>query len=134
MVADLTKDRLAWATKLGATATGPALEGEFDVIIDAVGAPATRRASLEHLRPGGTTVWLGLLSDDAGFDAKDLIRMEKKVVGSFAYSDRDFAAAIEIAPSVDLTWATDFPLREGADIFTQLMNGRSDVVKAVLRP
>jgi alcohol dehydrogenase len=134
VVVDLAADRLGAATKLGASATATALEGEFDVIIDAVGAPATHQASLQHLKPGGTTVWVGLLSADSAFDATDLIRQEKRVVGSFAYDDPDFVAAMALAPSVDLSWHETFALDDGADIFTQLMHGRSDVIKALLRP
>jgi alcohol dehydrogenase len=134
MITDLSEDRLALAPKLGDVQTGKALDGEFDVVVDAVGASVTHRASVEHLKPSGTTVWIGLLSDDAGFVSRDLVRWEKKVLGSFAYPRRDFADAVQLASEVDLSWTTSFPLDEGAAIFTELMNGRSDVVKAVLRP
>jgi alcohol dehydrogenase len=134
MITDLSDDRLALARKLGALETAAELEGEFDVVLDAVGAPATHRASVEHLAPWGTTVWVGLLSDDAGFVSRDLVRWEKKVFGSFAYTARDFADAVALASDVDLSWTTSFPLEDGATIFTELMGGRSDVVKAVLLP
>lgn len=134
LVADLSADRLKVAEALGAGATGPELSGEFDVVIDAVGAPATHQASLAHLKPSGVTVWLGLLSPDAGFDATDLIRWEKKVLGSFAYARGDFVDAMALAQEVNLDWGTAFPLSHGAGIFTELMNGRSDVVKALLFP
>lgn len=133
-VVDLAEDRLAVADRLGLGRVAPSLDGEFDVVIDAVGAEATHRLSLEHLRPGGTAVWIGLLSEDAGFDAKDLIRGEKTVRGTFAYNDAEFAEALAMVPDVDLSWSTTFPLSEGADIFTQLMRGRTDVLKALLHP
>jgi threonine dehydrogenase-like Zn-dependent dehydrogenase len=133
-VTDLSADRLAHAARLGADSAAQELTGEFEVIIDAVGAVATRRASLERLRPAGTAVWLGLLDAEAGFDARDLIRMEKRVVGSFAYSSDDFRDAVMLASEVDLSWWTPFDLSDGVRIFGELMNGRSDVVKALLRP
>ena len=80
-ITDLSTARLAFAERLGANVAGPALEGEYDVVIDAVGARATRRASLEHLRPAGTAVWIGLNEPEAEFDALDVIRMEKRIVG-----------------------------------------------------
>lgn len=133
-ITDLADDRLAVAGRLGADTTGTSPDGEFDVVIDAVGAAATHRASVEHLAPGGTAVWLGLLSSDAGFDSKDAVRQEKVVRGSFAYTDADFAEALDLATSVDLDWATTLPLDEGATVFTELMDGRSDIVKALLQP
>lgn len=133
-VTDLAEDRLALATRLGADHTGSELTGELDVVFDAVGAPATRTASVEHLRPGGTAMWIGLLAEMGSVDARDMIRQEKKVVGSFAYTDDEFAEAIELAADVDLDWYDTFPLGAGARVFTELMDGRSDVVKAVLLP
>ncbi len=133
-ITDLSPERLAFAKQLGAASTTTALEGEFDLIFDAVGAQATRRASLEHLRPAGTAVWIGLLDPEPAFDALDLIRMEKRVFGSFAYSSDDFKDAVGLAEQVDLAWATSFDLEDGAAIFGELMAGRSDVVKALLRP
>ena len=134
VVADLAEDRLATARDLGADEVTTALDGEFDVIIDAVGAPATHAASIEHLLPGGVAVWIGLLSSDAAFDAQALVRSEKSVRGTFCYSNDEFAAAIDLAGRVDLDWATEFPLGDGVQIFTELMNGRTDVTKAVLTP
>jgi threonine dehydrogenase-like Zn-dependent dehydrogenase len=120
--------------RLGAVATGSGLSGEYDVIIDAVGSPLTRAQSVDHQRPGGTAVWLGLAQDSPGFDANALIRSEKRVLGSFAYSDEEFGHAAELLRDWDLSWTSHYPLTEGAEIFTGLMNGRLDPVKALLLP
>lgn len=133
-IADLSEQRLQVASRLGADSIGGSLDGEFDVVFDAVGVPATRRLAVDHLRPGGVTVWLGLMSADSGMDAQALIRQERVVRGSFAYSDQDFRDAVELAPKIDLSWSTSYRLDEGATIFEELMNGRADVVKALLRP
>ena len=134
VVVDRAADRLDVALGLGADRVGAELEGEFDVIIDAVGAADTHALSVQRLRPGGTAVWIGLMSPDSGFDATELVRQEKRVLGTFAYSDAVFRDAIALASQVNLDWSTSFPLTEGARIFTELMQGRTDVVKAVLRP
>lgn len=133
-VADVSEERLAVAKRLGADTTSSALDGEFDAVFDAVGIAATHRASVDAIRPGGTTVWLGLIGEVAEFDSQHLVRTEKRVQGSFCYSDADFRQAIALAPHIDLSWVTPFPLSGGVDIFMELMNGRSDVVKAVLHP
>jgi threonine dehydrogenase-like Zn-dependent dehydrogenase len=133
-VTDLDPGRLAQASRLGAAAAGPGLDGEYDVIFDAVGSPVTRAVSVQHLRPGGTAVWLGLADDAPGFDANALIRAEKRVQGSFAYSDEEFARATELLRDWDLSWTSQYPLTEGAEIFTGLMNGGLQPVKALLVP
>lgn len=133
-VSDLSPDRQEAAARLGARDTGSSLEGEYDVVFDAVGAPATHTASVELLRPGGTAIWIGLLSPVSAFDAQVLVRQEKAVRGSFAYTDAEFVHALTMSRRCDLSWCQSFPLEQGAGIFTELMNGRSDVIKAVLRP
>ena len=133
-VTDLSPDRLAAAQRLGAGAAGPSLSGEYDVVIDAVGSAATRAASVAHQRPGGVAIWLGLAGEEAGFDANALVRSEKRVLGSFAYRDEEFAHAMALIRDWDLTWAAGYPLAAGAEIFTGLMNGGLHPVKALLRP
>lgn len=132
-IADLAPERLAIAAREGAEAV-EGLEGEFDVIIDAVGAPSTRRASVEQLRPGGTAVWLGLAGPDPAFDAMALIRQGKTVRGSFCYPDATFARAIELVADAQPDWADTFALTAGAEIFMRLVEGDTTVMKAVLKP
>ena len=131
-VTDLSPARLAAAQRLGAQVAGPGLSGEYDVVIDAVGSAATRAASVAHQRPGGVAVWLGLAEEEAGFDANALIRSEKRVIGSFAYRDEEFAQAMSRIQDWDLTWAAGYPLAAAAGIFTDLMNGGLHPLKALL--
>src|SRR6266480_1904090 len=133
-VTDLSPARLAAAQRLGAEAAGPGLSGEYDVVIDAVGSAATRAASVAHQRPGGVAVWLGLAEEEAGFDANALIRSEKRVLGSFAYRDEEFAQATARIGDWDLTWAAGYPLAAAAGIFTDLMKGGLHPLKALLLP
>jgi threonine dehydrogenase-like Zn-dependent dehydrogenase len=133
-VTDLSPARLAAAQRLGAEVADPGLSGEYDVVIDAVGSAATRAASVAHQRPGGVAVWLGLAEEEAGFDANALIRSEKRVLGSFAYNDEEFAQAISRIQDWDLTWAAGYPLSAAAGIFTDLMNGGLHPLKALLLP
>jgi threonine dehydrogenase-like Zn-dependent dehydrogenase len=142
-VADLAPDRRALARRLGASEVAADLDGEhgehgelaeFDVTFDAVGTPVTRRTAVERLRPGGTAVFIGLHGPEAGLDANDLVRAEKRVLGSFAYRDDEFATALRLASVFDLGWLQTFPLAHGPVLFAQLLAGRTDVVKAVLQP
>ena len=133
VVAEPSEERRRVAAALGADSVVASLDGEFDVVFDAVGAAVTRHSAVSVLRPGGTTVWLGLMSDDPGFAGNDLVRQEKRVQGSFAYLDSEFAEALELSRRCDLSWVSSVPLEDGASTFTELMNGRTDLVKVLLR-
>lgn len=132
--ADLASDRTDVATSIGADEVGSSLEGEFDVIFDAVGTAATRNDSVAHLIPGGVTIWLGLATPEVDFDAAGATRFEKSIRGSFAYADHEFAEAINLAPHLNLSWSTTYPLEQGAEIFLALMNGQTSPIKALLQP
>jgi threonine dehydrogenase-like Zn-dependent dehydrogenase len=133
-VVDLSEERLAAALALGAQAVSPRLTGEFDLVIDAVGAAATHRDSVERIRRGGTAVWVGLLSDEAGFDAQEIVREEKAVIGSYCYTAADFLVALDLAQKVPADWVKSYPLEQGVEVFNGLMAGRTDIVKAQLVP
>lgn len=131
--ADLASARRDVASRLG-VAVGTDLDGEFDVIFDAVGTAATRAASLARLAPGGTAVWLGLAEPEPGFDGNALVRGEQRVLGSFGYTDAEFGTALDLVARWDLGWATAFPLSAGERVFRTLLGGGTDPVKAVLIP
>jgi threonine dehydrogenase-like Zn-dependent dehydrogenase len=133
---DPSPQRRAVAASLGARAVEGFHAGDansFEAVIDAVGLPDTRSMSVQVVQPGGTACWLGLASSEAGFDGNDLVRNEKRVQGSFAYTDAEFAQALELAMQVDLTWATPIPFEDADTTFGQLADGRTDLAKAVLR-
>jgi threonine dehydrogenase-like Zn-dependent dehydrogenase len=132
-VVDRSPSRLDVADRLGATRRATELEGEYDVVLDAVGLGATRAAAVEAVRPAGTTVWLGLAEPESGFEGNALVRQEKKVIGSFAYRPDDFVEALRCAPQMDLGWATPVAWEESQRTFMRLAGGASDPVKAVLR-
>jgi alcohol dehydrogenase len=132
-VVDRSEYRLALAERLGATTCGAELAGEYDVVLDAVGAGETRRAAVRHVRPGGSTVWVGLAQSEATIDGNDIVRSEKRVLGSFGYTPEDFVEALAAAPDLDLGWVTPIPFEESQQTFMALAEGASDPVKAVIR-
>lgn len=135
-ITDLSEPRLKVAGDLGADWTGAALEsGQFDLVVDAVGALATRSASLTALRPGGTTVWIGVNEHAAQFAAShDLVLAERSIVGSFAYTDSEFRASVDLAATATFDWVTTYPLAQAGAVFGDLAAGRSVVVKAHFIP
>jgi alcohol dehydrogenase len=135
VIADPDGHRLEFARQLGVGVSGAALEGEFDVVFDAVGSATTHRLSLEHLKPGGTTVWVGNESPDPAFDAQMLVRIEERVIGSAAYGPEDFKAAAAAIDDRVLAWATVRPLEEAPEVIYQLMDPKpGGPVKVLFRP
>jgi 2-desacetyl-2-hydroxyethyl bacteriochlorophyllide A dehydrogenase len=133
-VADRSSDRREAAERVGASTVAAELEGEFDVVFDAVGAAATRSAAMRVLAPGGTVVWIGLHDEAPGFDGRAAVRREQRVQGSFAYTDADFRAAIDMLPAIDSSWTTETTLEAGVALFFELMDGRTDLVKVQMTP
>jgi threonine dehydrogenase-like Zn-dependent dehydrogenase len=134
-IADLSAERLATAAGVGVPSTTDALAGEFDVVFDAVGGAATRAASLERLRPGGVSVWIGLHGSEPGFDALALVRNEQRVLGTFAYLERDFAAALDLVAGIDAApWVAVRPLSTGVETFLGLLDGPGAATKVLLQP
>lgn len=131
---DLSEARLKIAKEAGVHETGTDLAGEYDIVFDTVGSSQTRAASLAHLRPGGTAVWIGLHGPEPGFDGLDLIRLEKRVLGTFCYHDQDYRAAVDLVRAFDVDWAEQVPLNEGVEAFESLLDGPSPAVKTLLIP
>ena len=133
-IVDPSPTRLATAQRLGADVVAATLDAEHDVVIDAVGLSTTRAASLRWLRPAGTAVWIGLAAPEATIDGNDVVRGERKVAGSFAYTSTEFATAVHLSSQLDLGWATAVPLNDSQRVFMELAEGRSDIVRAVICP
>ncbi len=84
-----------------------ALEEEFDAVLDAVGAPATRQAGLEpgSVRPAPPSGSVSRTTRST-LSGNALVRGEQVVRGSFAYTPAEFAEAVALAPELDLSWTT----------------------------
>lgn len=50
--------------------TGAPGESAFDLIIDALGVQATRKAAIAEVLPGGAVMNIGLMDNEGGFDAR----------------------------------------------------------------
>ena len=134
-VADPSRRRRDIAESIGVTSTSEELSGVFDVVFDAVGSSTTHRLALEHLKPGGTTIWVGNEDPDPGFDAQMLVRIEQRILGSAAYTVEDFAEAATKVSDGLLEWAEVRPIEEAPEIIYSLMQpGSEGPVKFIFRP
>ncbi|MEP6657924.1 MAG: alcohol dehydrogenase catalytic domain-containing protein [Betaproteobacteria bacterium] len=108
-----------------------------DLVIDAVGAKATRRDALVAVKPGGVVVHIGLLDWASEIDMRKLTLSEITLIGTYTYSMADLRAtvqALEAGVYGALGWVEERSLKEGAAAFADLDQGKSGAAKIVLRP
>ena len=131
VVSETSEERRAWAAPLADAVVEPdgledAVGGRVDLVVDAVGADATRAASVTLLRPGGCALWLGMHDTEATIPAFDLVVREQTIRGVFAYTDADFARAVELLaeqPDAFRVPTRTCSLEEGAVVFGELVAG-----------
>src|SRR2546422_5603588 len=98
-------------------------ERRADLVIDAVGATATRRSALELVRPGGAVLLLGLHEDESALSFHRVVRDQVALQGSFAYTDADFDMALELLASGTISLgelASTLPLEAGPEAVAAL--------------
>jgi len=112
--------------------------GGVDSVIDAVGATPVRTQAIRAVVPGGRVVLIGLHDEESVMPANYMIRQEITVIGSFAYTEADFATALDllvrgvVQPSPD--WLEERPLSAGPSAFAELVDGKTRAAKIVLTP
>lgn len=126
---DLNVERLAMAEKLGAVpGTFESLASQpVDIVVDAVGASATRQGCARVVRSGGRIVWIGLHESDTALPVNDFIRREIATYGSFAYTPIDFDNALQALTQKRITledaWTQIEPLENGTACYEKLLHG-----------
>ena len=108
-----------------------------DLVLDAVGAKATRNAALSAVKPGGVVMHVGLLDWASEIDMRKLTLAEITLIGTYTYSTADLnatVAALHGGSFGDLSWVEERPLAEGAAAFADLDRGHTAAAKILLRP
>ncbi len=112
-------------------------EGEFSLVIDAVGYAATRRSASGLVAPGGVIAHVGLGEDDGGLDIRRMTLQEITFIGTYTYTAQDFrdtAEAIFTGRLGPLDWFETRPLSDGAAAFKALRHAEVATPKIVLTP
>ena len=125
----------AGAHRAHADATELGAERSADLVVDAVGAASTRRGALDIVRPGGAVVLLGLHEDETALPFHRVVRDQVTLQGSFAYTDADFATALDLLASgrVRLGAVSEvLPLDAGPEAFATLAAGPTALIKTFL--
>jgi len=134
--------RRAAAEQAGVRAPDPAsrdarAEASFELVVDAVGATATRNTALAAVRPGGVVMHIGLSDWASEIDMRKLTLAEVTLIGTYTYTTADLratVAALHRGAFGRLEWVEERPLAEGAQAFADLHAGRTGAPKILLRP
>jgi 2-desacetyl-2-hydroxyethyl bacteriochlorophyllide A dehydrogenase len=115
----------------------PVAESAFEVVIDAVGAKATRAQALAAVTPGGVVMHVGLQDWASEIDMRKLTLAEITLLGTYTYTTADLRATVAALAAGDfgtLDWVEQRPLADGAQAFVDLDAGRCAAAKVVLVP
>ena len=116
--------------------TEPA-ESSFDVVIDAVGAKATRVQAFSAIKPGGVIMHVGLQDWASEIDMRKLTLAEITLLGTYTYTTADLRATVATLHSGafgDLMWVEERALSDGPQAFIDLDSGKTASAKIILRP
>lgn len=115
----------------------PPAESSFDLVIDAVGAKATRDAAFRSVAPGGLIMHIGLQDWSSEIDMRKLTLAEITLLGTYTYTMADLRETVQAlyeGAFGDLSWVETRKLAEGACAFQDLDQGRSAAAKLILIP
>jgi threonine dehydrogenase-like Zn-dependent dehydrogenase len=118
-------------------ASGAPADNSVDLVIDAVGAAATRAAACAMVRPGGVIVHAGLLPGQDGLDIRKITLQEVTLTGTYCYTPTDFRQTVEALAGGGLgtlAWFECRSLADGAAAFHDIDAGATASAKIVLRP
>lgn len=111
--------------------------GSIDLVIDAVGASATRAAASRLVKPGGVIVHAGLLPGLDGLDVRRITLQEITFIGTYCYTHADFCETVDamICNRLGrLDWFEERALAEGASAFAAIDAGSVAAAKIIVRP
>ncbi|MEM9330431.1 MAG: alcohol dehydrogenase catalytic domain-containing protein [Pseudomonadota bacterium] len=99
-----------------------------DLVIDCVGAGVTRASASENAKPGGTIIHIGLQDDKEGLDTRRLTLQEISFIGTYCYTNQDFAEALDLLADGHISrqgWSEIRPLSEGGIGFEDIHHGKA---------
>ncbi len=129
--------RRAFLSETCAQKTVTSGEGQFPIVVDAVGFAATRAAASSLAMPGGVIAHIGLGEDQGGLDVRRMTLQEITFIGAYTYTAQEFrdtAEAMFEGRLGDLDWFETRALEEGDGAFQDLLSGTVAAPKILLRP
>ena len=151
IVSDTSPYRLKMALKLGADATVNPIEEDVvekvkqitsghmcDISIEAVGIAQTAQSSLDLLRIGGTSIWIGNAQKFIEVNMQKIVTTELVIKGNYVYDYESFKESLKLlengAIKVESLISEVLPLEEGVEAFEMLEHNRDGkILKIILK-
>ena len=108
----------------------------FDAVFDGVGGAVTRNQAIAATKSGGVVMHIGLMDSKGPLDVRAVTLREIAFIGTYTYTPSDMSETLEKLRSGafgSLGWVETRPLRDGAEVFRDLVHGRCPAPKVVLR-
>ncbi|EGG94010.1 sorbitol dehydrogenase [gamma proteobacterium IMCC1989] len=105
----------------------------FDVVFDTVGSVSAKHASIDITKKNGVCVFLGFDTPTLDVNISELIRHQKKLLGSFVFSQEQFKKAIALVENCRSEWVKNITVDEVEPVLSDFLSGDFSVIKAVLR-
>ena len=109
----------------------------FDIVFDSVGLEVSRQQAIEVVTPGGSIIHIGLTQPAGTFNFRKLTLQEITLVGTYCYTNKDFAQTLKNLNEKklgDLGWIEYRDLKKGSEAFNEIHNGTCVAPKIILIP
>lgn len=112
-------------------------ESSHQLVVDAVGAAATRQMAIQTVKSGGVIMHIGLQAWDSEIDMRKITLGEITLLGTYTYTMDDFCLTLtmlEQGALGELDWVEARPLSDGAKAFADLESQQVSAAKILLIP
>lgn len=132
-VADVSQSESNDQTAVSPLLRSTLIECVFDNVFDTVGSAMTRATAVAITKKDATCVFLGFSSPTLDLNMSELIRHQKILKGSFAFSRLQFEKALNLVVHCQSAWVNNLSMDEVESVLLDFLVGDFSVVKAALR-
>ena len=147
LITDINDVRLGIAKRLGADLTlnpdredikaliSQSIPDGIDLAFEAVGLESTVNQALTILKNRGTCIFVGNSMKNITIDMQNIVTRELRILGTYTYTLGEFRESISLLGKIDVETMLSkvVPLEEGPEIFRELIQKNSNLLKVVLK-
>ena len=147
VITDINDTRLGIAKRLGADLTlnpdredikaliSQSIPDGIDLAFEAVGLESTVNQALTILKNRGTCIFVGNSMKNITIDMQNIVTRELRILGTYTYTLGEFRESISLLGKIDVETMLSkvVPLEEGPEIFRELIQKNSNLLKVVLK-